>query len=546
MATTTEPPSGGTDSLPDDRHSARRRVAAAALLMMGGILLSRVLGLVRDRVIAHQYGQTFESDAYNAAFTIPDLIFFLIAGGAFSSAFTPVFTEYLTLGKKKEAWRIFSAVVSMMALVVSALIILAEIFATPLVTWTNPGYTPEKIALTTFLTRILLPAQLCFFLGGLMMSALNAMNRFSGQAMGPVIYNLGIILGGLLLTRWFGVAGLCWGAVGGAVVGNLVVQWALVRRNQGYFVPSALRENWNHPGVREVWRLMLPVILGLALPQVSTIIGRIFAAGLGDGPQTALMNANRLMQVPLGVFAQAIAIASLPTMAAQAARQEFDALRDSLSYSLRSILFLTVPSSLLMVVLALPIIQLLLQSGKFGDADARMTADVLKWFSVGIFAWSGHSIVTRGFYALKESRVPVLVGTLVTFLFIPLNWPFRARMGVGGLALATSIAATLHLILLLILLRKRLNGLDGARLLRSTLRITLASLITAGVCLLTRNFLQQQTAHLHVTTQSALVLTGSLAVSFVIYVGLALALRMEEVSLLRRLLNRFTRKRAAS
>jgi putative peptidoglycan lipid II flippase len=535
--------------------------------MMAGILGSRLLGLVRERVIAHQFGQSFSTDTYNGAFTIPDLLFFLIAGGALSSAFIPVFSEYVTKDKEKEAWRIFSVVASVMTIVVMFFILIGEIFTRQLVEKTNPGFAavPGKVEATVALTRILLPAQVCFFLGGLMMGTLTARNQFAGQALGPVIYNLGIIFGGLFLTRFFGVAGLCWGAVGGAIVGNLGLQWYLVRKSGGKFLPGSLKKNFRHPGVLKVWKLMLPVILGLALPQVSTIIGKMFASTLsGDGPQSALMNANKLMQVPLGIFAQATAIAIFPTMAAQAARKEMAALRHSVNFGIRSILFLTVPSSLLMFVLALPIVQLLLQSGKFTDADAAMAAAALRYFAVGIFAWSAHSIITRGFYALQDSKTPVVVGTLVTLIFIPLNVVMLNYTGrtdavraTAGLALVTSIAATIHMSLMLVLLRKRLRGLNGGRLLSSVVRIVLASAVTAVVCCWLRDRIQHsydlkhaaqaaqtavvQTAaeaHKHVTRESLLLLLVCLGASVAVYGGLALALGMEEIALLRRLFNR--------
>lgn len=573
----------------------RKRIAGATGLMMVGILGSRVLGLLRESVIAHKFGQNGLTDVYNAAFTIPDLLFFLIAGGALSGAFIPVFTDYIETNREKEAWRIFSVVATVMTLVVTAFIIFSEIFATPLVIFTNSGYvdipkglnqfqaflalchsayditlghipTPPKVADTVALTRILLPAQLCFFLGGLMMGTLQARGNFWGQALGPIIYNAGIILGGLFLTSItpvHGLAGLCIGAVVGAVIGNLVLQWILVLRTGGVFYRTGLRKYWRHEGVIQVWRLMLPVILGLALPQVSTIIGRMFASTLGDGPQSALMNANKLMQVPLGVFAQATGIAMLPMMSGQAARMkaalrvddkatarlEKAALRDIVNYGVRSTLFLTVPSSILMWVLALPFVQLVFQSGHFTTADAELTAGVLRWFAVGIFAWSAHAIITRGFYALQDSRTPVIVGTIVTLIFIPLNGPLKNAMGVSGLALATSIAATIHMLSMLVLLHRRLNGLNGARMLFSVLRTTFASFITAGVCWLVYRPLLPRLLVVgdpHARLHAAEVLVVCLTVSVLVYGVLAMVLRMEEVDVLTRILKRVRRGRGQS
>lgn len=530
--------------------NGNRRVALASALLMAGILLSRVLGLLRDRIIAHRFGQGFETDVYNAAFTVPDLLFFLLAGGVFSGAFTPVFTDYISTNREKDAWRIFSVVATTMTLVIGVLIVLGEIFVYPLVARTNPGYAPGKIAATVVLTRILLPAQICFFLGGLMMSTLTARNINSGQAFGPVIYNLGIILGGMFLTNRFGVAGLCWGAVIGAVVGNIGLQMVLLKQSGGRFYPRAIFRHWRHPGVIQVWKLMLPVIFGLALPYVSTIIGRAYASGLGEGPQSALMNANRLFQVPLGVFAQAIAIASLPVMAAHAARGEMPELRKSVVFSLRSILFLTIPSSMVMVTLSLPIIQLLLQSGKFTQADSEMTALVLCAFSVGIFAWSAHSILARGFYALKESRIPVIVGTVVTLFFLPLNnlslfltGTQNKALATAGLAMATSVAATLQMLGLLFLLRKRLNGLEGMATLGAVLKMTLAAFSATGVCYMLRMGLQYGLHHLALkpSLSAGIVLAVCLPATALVYVTFSVMLGVREVNVVKRLMGKFKR-----
>ena len=581
--------------------SGKKSIAGAAGIMMVAILLSRILGLVRESIVTHYFGQTVQTDVYQAAFTLPDLLFFLIAGGALSGAFIPVFREYIELKKEKEAWRIFSVVSSVMLIVVTGFVVFSEIFTPPLVALTsgfidrpgvpytggilvpndvgglslawfllksglhymvNAGDMPAKIADTVHLTRIILPGQICFFLGGLMMGSLQARGNPWGQALGPLIYNLFIIIGGLTVARnpKIGIAGLCWGALIGAIVGNLALQWYLVRKSGGYYLPGAMLKHWRHPGVFKVWKLMLPVILGLALPQVSTIIGKMFAGSLGNGAVSALMYANKLMQVPLGVFAQATAIVLLPVMAGHAARMK-DAqeqgkleaaedaltdLRDSMNYGIRNILFLTIPSSILMWVLALPFVQFVFQSGKFTMEDAWLCRDILRWFAIGIFAWSAHSIITRGFYALQDSKTPIIVGTLVTVIFIPLNIPLRNLMGVEGLALATTIAATIHMVSMLVVLRKRLHGLDGLRLATSISKIIFASMVTSILTTalyrpLYFHYLQHTTAHTG-RSHAAVVLAVLLPFSVVVYGSLALALHMEEVNVIKRLLKKLIRR----
>lgn len=555
MPTNQNPPTEG-DASSRELDKMKERSKGAAGLLMGSILLSRLLGFVRDRIIAHQFGQGFETDVYNAAFSIPDLFFFLIAGGAISSAFIPVFTDYFSQNKEREAWRIFSVILVGMTALMTLLTIFGFIFTPQLVALMNPGYVPQmphgflpslgwifqhtihgpipvsqKAAQTIVLSRILLPAQICFMIGSVVIATHNARGYFIGQAWGPIIYNLGIIFGGMALSPKLGVAGLCWGGLLGAIAGNVLLQLFLLVKYEGKFFPRAIIRHRKHPGVKQVIKLMLPVVFGLSLPYVSTIIGRGFASDMGNGPQSAYMNANRLMQLPLGVFAQSTAMALFPLMSALAAQGKTSELQKTVCRGVRQILFLTIPSSVLMVVLALPIVQLLLQSGKFKAEDSAQTAQVLIWFSIGIFAWSAHAILTRGFYALQETLLPVKVGTFVTIIFIPLNIWLKPRMGVSGLALATSIAATIHMTSMLVLLRKRLKGLDDVVLVASCLKIVVATAGTALVCkiaLASVNALFHYLPLASVFLQKLLVLSVCGVISAITYTLFALKLRMEE------------------
>ena len=456
----------------DSSRSASRRVAGAAGLLMGTILLSRVLALPRDAIISGRFGQGFESDVYYAAFILPDLLFFLVAGGALQSAFVPVFTEKLTRGEEAQATRVFSTVATVMFVLVSLFVLAGELFTAALARLTT-GFEDARLNATVPLIRILLPAQVCFFLGSLMMGAQNARGRFLVPAMGPLIYNLGIIFGGAVLAVPLGVSGLCWGALAGALAGNFALQvWGMRQAGLGYHVSF----DWRHPDVMQVWRLMLPVVLGLALPQVSILLNRMFASALGEGPISAITRANQLMQVPLGVFAQAMGIAIFPTLSAYAAQHRYAELRATACRGLRMLLFLTVPASGFMIALAVPIVRLLLEHGRFGPDDTRMTATALVFYSLGIFAWSAHAILARGFYSLQDTRTPVVIGTAVTAVFIPLNLVLvRTPLGYAGLALATTLAAVLHMGVLLMALRRRLDGFEGRRLAGSLARTAAAA-----------------------------------------------------------------------
>jgi putative peptidoglycan lipid II flippase len=274
-------------------------------------------------------------------------------------------------------------------------------------------------------------------------------------------------------------------------------------------------------------------VLGLALPQVSIIINRMFATYLGEGQLTAISNANRLMQVPLGIFAQAMAVAIFPTLSAQAAQKRFEDLRATASLGIRSILFLTIPSSLIMIVLARPIVALLLQHGRFTASDTDITATALIFYSIGIFAWSAQSILSRGFYAMQDTVTPVVIGTSVTLVFVPMNWLFMTPLGLGyvGLCLATTVAATLHAVIMMLLLRRRLGGIEGKRVAITVGKTLLASLLATAACWAAFRLFGaiSPAGTAGIKIHALLTLLVGLAAGAAVYVLSALLLRIEEM-----------------
>ncbi|MCX6343862.1 MAG: murein biosynthesis integral membrane protein MurJ [Armatimonadetes bacterium] len=455
----------------------------AASLMLVAILLSRILGFVRDIIIAAKFGQGGDASAYTAAFNLPDLLYFFLSSGALSSAFIPVFTERFNTGRQKEAWQIFSIIACLMGLALTAAVVIFWVYARPLVSvLAVPGFVdkyPNLVDTTVILTKIILPCQLFFFIGGLMMGTLESRQKFSARAAGPVIYNAGIIFGALVLIRWFHIAGLAWGALIGAFAGNVVYAYYCLRKEGYEFYPSL---NFRHPGVVRVGQLALPVILGLSLPQIDIIINKYFASFVSDSAPAALNYANRLMQLPLGIFAQAAGTAILPMLAAYAALNKFDEMRSGIAYGLRTILVENIPCTLFMVVMADPIVRVAYMRGEFKPSDVPLTAIALIFYSAGIFAWAGQAIVARGFFALQDTITPVLIGTVSTAIFIPTNYFLMKYMGIGGIALSTTIAATIHFLMLTWFLRKRLNGLEGTRTLKTAGRILIAAVAMAAVC----------------------------------------------------------------
>ena len=445
--------------------------------MTAAILLSRVLGLVRESVIAGVFGQNRPTDIYNAAFALPDVLFFLIAGGALSSAFIPIFTELFKAGKEREAWKTFSVIATVMGIVVTAFILVTEVFARQLVPHLSaPGFTSSiQLDKVASLTRIVLPSQFFFFIGGLMMGTLYSRGQFVSPGLGPSIYNIGIMLGAVILGERFGIAGLCWGALCGAFAGNFLMQLIVIARIGAHFRPSL---DIHDPGAIRVWKLMAPVIFGLSLPQVDQWINVRLASFLSDGLITAFVRGNQLMQVPVGVFGQSTALAFFPTLSAQAAQGEKEEFKRTFNYGLRLILFAAIPSSVFLGVLAKPIVTLLFQHGKFTQANTNVVALALVFYCIGISGWCMQALVARAFYALQDTFTPVWTGTLMTLLFVPAKW---AVVKYGGdplywaMALSTSLSATTHVALLLFIARKRLHGIHGKRLLNSASKVLAAS-----------------------------------------------------------------------
>ena len=451
--------------------------------MLVAVLASRLLGLVREMLIARRFGQTGAVSAYTAAFNIPDLLYFFLSSGALSSAFIPEFTKRFEAGKQKEAWQIFSIIACFMGLVLTAAVAIAWVYARPLTSLLAvPGFVksdPKLVDLAVMLTRIILPCQLFFFLGGLMMATLESRQKFSARAAGPVIYNLGIIFGAVVLSRWFNIGGLAIGTLIGAFVGNIAYTYYCMRR-EGFEFHFSL--NIRHPGVVRVARLALPVIFGLGLPQIDVIVNRWFASFVSTTAPAALNYANRLMQVPLGIFAQAAGTAILPMLAVYAARNALDDMRSGIAYGLRAIMVESIPATLFLIAMADPLVRTIYMSGEFRPSSVGVTVIPLIWYSVGIYAWAGQAIVARGFFALQDTITPVLIGTISTAIFIPMNYFLMKAMGTGGIALATTVAVSLHFFGLCWFLRRRLHGIEGGRILSTVARIVVAAFVMAVVC----------------------------------------------------------------
>jgi putative peptidoglycan lipid II flippase len=449
--------------------------------MMASLLLSRFLGIVRDMVMAAQFGRGADTDAYRLAFQIPDLLFFLIAGGALSSAFIPVFSEYLHTDREDEAWKVFSVVVTIMSIVITLFIVFAWIFADPLTRIVAPYKSAELIPLISHMSRIVLPAQFAFFIGGIMFGTLYARQRFVAPGLGPNIYNLGIIFGALVLSHFFvpGIIGMSWGALAGAMIGNLAVPLVVMRALGSRFRPSL---ELSHPGVKKVFRLMLPVVLGLSLPGVYGMVMQAVGTGYAIGINTALDLSNKLMQAPLGIFGQSLAIAVFPALTQFFAQQRMDLYRRQLEGTLRTVLYITLPISALMIIMSPEIVTAVFEYGKFKQADTAATARCLQMFGIGVTAWCLHPVLMRAFFALQRTVTPILIGTAATALFIVLVVTLQhTALDYQALPLASSLSAIALVITMLIAVARSAEGLDILGIMRTAAKALVAACLMSVV-----------------------------------------------------------------
>ena len=482
----TQPPE--PDSLTPDAEMTsaadKAQIARAAGLVMALFVVSRVLGLVREMVISYQFGTSGDLDAYLAAFRLPDILFQIVAGGALASAFIPTFATLLARQDDKGAWRLTSAIINLVLILTSTFAALAALLAPWLVsTIIAPGFDAQRQALTADLMRLMLITPVIFGLSGVFMGILNAQQHFLLPALAPILYNLGIILGALILAPDMGVMGLAAGVVAGAL-GHLLVQVpGLVRFGLRYTPTLGLKE----PSVREVGRLMLPRVVGLAAVQINFLVNTILASGLVPGSLTAINFAWLLMLLPQGVFAQSVATAAFPTFSTQAAKGQIAEMRSTLSATLRAILYLALPAAVGLIVLRRPLVQLIFQRGAFTETSTEMVAWALAFFALGLPAHAVVELVVRAFYALHDTKTPVMVGIGAMVLNVILSLTFIAIfealgwMPHGGLALSNSLATTIEMTVLLGIIRRRLGGLQGKRMLPSLARIGLASLLMGAV-----------------------------------------------------------------
>jgi len=506
--------------------SVYRKVTIAALIMMASVFLSRVIGLVREMVIAGVGGTRATVDAYQVAFVIPEILNHVVASGFLSITFIPIFTGYLAQDREAEGWRIFSIILTLFGGILAVLISAAWVFASPLLSLAAPGFTTSPhFGQAVSMMRIILPGQFFFFCGGLFMAVQFAKESFTIPALAPLIYNLGIITGGLIGGSQHSMVGFAWGVLGGAFAGSFCLQLVGAVRAGMRFVPTL---DPKHPDLKKYIILTVPLMLGLTMTFSTEVLFRFFGSYLPGGSIAGLNYALRVMFIVVGLVGQAVGVASYPFMARLAAEERLAELRDLLNKLLRY-LAITIPISVLVIILRHEVVLVLFQRGAFTPASTALTAEALAFLMVGAFAFSAQTVVARGFYAMQNTLLPAVYGTIAVLLSLPLYVIGLKSMGINGVALACALSATVQVGVLFAIWNRKRDNRDGRTVYRAIIKFLglsvvlgfFAIAVRAAMCLVVD-------PGTFVGSCFILAITGGLSLVFL--AGTGYVLKVEEIS----------------
>jgi putative peptidoglycan lipid II flippase len=461
--------------MPDKHGSENSRVVRAAGVVGMATMLSRVFGFIRDMIVAGLFGAGLTTDAFFVAFRIPNLLRRLLAEGSLTVSFVPVFTEYLKNRTREEALELADIAFTALSILLVAVSLAGVLLSPVIVTVMAPGFvkSPAQYDLAVFLTRMMFPYILLISLVALCMGILNSLRHFAAPALSPVVLNLAMILAALTLRGFFRepIIALAVGVMAGGVL-QLAMQWPFLVR-----MGVRLKPNFR-------FRLMLPAAFGAAIYQINIFVGTILASLLPAGSVSYLYYADRIVELPLGVFAIAVGTATLPSFSEQVAQGRFDELKRTIAFSLRIILFITIPATVALIALRVPIISVLFQRGEFGVQSTLLTAQALLCYAVGLWAFSVIRIIVSAFYALQDTKAPMKAAIVALIVNAVLSVALMFPLQHGGLALATSIATAVNVGMLWVILRRRIGKLLGRDFYHSLGRTSLASLVMGGVILL--------------------------------------------------------------
>lgn len=453
-------------------NNKSRTIASAAIILGAASLVSRLLGLVRDRILAGQFGAGDELDIYYTAFRIPDLVYSILVLGAITAGFIPVFINYLQKDKK-EAWYLANAVLNLIGISLIIICLILIFFAPWLIKLIAPGFSPEKMALTVKLARVMFLSS--FFLGisTVLGGILRSFKRFLIYSLGPIMYNLGIIFGALFLVKPFGLLGLAYGVVLGSFF-HMAIQIPTSFFCGFKWAPIF---DFRFEGVKRIFKLMPPRVLNLILFQIDFLTMTILASFLAVGSIAIYNLSYNIWSFPVGIFGISFVLAVFPKLSESAQKKDKHQFVEQFSLVARQILFFTLPSAVLFIILRAEIVQVILGTGNFDVNDMSLTLKTLLYFSISLFAEGLILLLLRGFFAWEDAWRPFIIGLFATFIRLISALFLSSFMGVPGLALGFSLGGFFYMIVLFILLRKKIGFIDGKRIFIAGFKMTLASLL---------------------------------------------------------------------
>jgi len=503
-------------------------LALSAVIVALSFVLSRILGLAREVILAREFGTGPEMEAYVSAFRIPDLLFLVVMSGAFGAAFIPVFAEYVTKGDQTRAWNLASAVITWSGLAVLILSGLAFVLARPLMHVVAPGFDSETEDMAVRLMRILLLSPVFLGFGIAAKGILEAHNQFTLPALAPLVYNLAIIIGALWFVDDYGIYAIGWAVIIGAL-GHFLIQVPGLVRAGMRFRPTLDRQV---DGLREVARLFGPRVIGMAVFQINFIAVTAFASTAGDESVAAINYAWQLLMLPHGVLALSISTVVFPTMAALYSQGRMEDFQRTLDRTIRPLLFLSIPSSIGLFLLREPIVQVLFQNGNFDASSTSLVIAPLAWFAAGLLGYALTEILTRVFYATRDTVTPVVTGVLTVVLNIILCALFKESLGYTGLALALSVTTGSEAVILLLFLRHRIGHIVRPGFGSWLVKVALASAVMTCVILVTVPLLSDALTAQGTGPMSLLLFAYAMSMYLVAFMGAALVFGIPELQAL--------------
>ncbi|HOJ78236.1 MAG TPA: murein biosynthesis integral membrane protein MurJ [Bacillota bacterium] len=510
-------------------EKSTERAAKAAGMISLMFLLSRILGLVRESVAGRIFG-SYNMDVFFSAFIIPDLMYNLLVGGALSAGLIPIFTEYLTKGEEEEGWKVASTFINITLLLLLCFTVLGVVFADWVAFLEAPDFPADKMASLVKLTRVMFPAVCFTALAGLTGGILNSYQHFFAPAFGSNFYNVAIILGAIILGPKLAIVGMGLGVVAGSF-GNFLIQAGFLKSRGGkYYRPFYI--DLKNPGFIRMIKLILPALVGLSAAQVNIWITNAMASSFESGSITALRYANRLIQMPIGIFAAGIAMAFFPLLSRLASDNKMDSFKDTLALALKYIFFIMIPSAIGLIILRYPIMKLIFEGQKLTPHDTILASNALLFYSIAIFAHAAILLLPRAFYALQDTKTPVLVSVSSITVSILLNWLFKnyTGMGIGGFALSFSIMGLINMIALLIILRRKIDGIRGRTIFNSFIKTSIAAAIM-GVAILIIKWIIISFVPVSGHGEAALIVVFGMIFGIIVYFLAAWLLKINEMEM---------------